>query len=78
LESWHITSVEELLGTLYSSPDRIADGLDLDRDEIELLRDEAEDVLDPSIREALADQAGKEYPVGGLRMARRLAKRLTR
>ena len=75
LAEWYITSVEELLGNVYSSPERIADRLHLDQRQLELLRTEAEEAIDPSVRRALADQAGQEYPVGGLGYASRLAKR---
>jgi hypothetical protein len=78
LESWYIASVEELLGALYSVPEQIAARLSLEPERLEALRAEAENVLDPSVRKALADQAGRRYPVGGLRTAGRLAKRSAR
>jgi hypothetical protein len=67
LHKHHVTTVEEFLGQLEAVPDQIGELLGLDKSQLRSLREYAEELVGPEFRRALADQAGREYPLGALR-----------
>jgi hypothetical protein len=66
LRQHHVTTVEELVGTIEADPQSVGEMLGFDGTEVDWLRTQATSLLDPETREALNAQRGKTYPLGAL------------